>query len=152
MSESVYRKTRKKAAERNSELNSAENAQDYVYIERTRLLKIENNETIPHPEEVSQMMEVYDAPQLGNYYCTQQCPIGKGGSLLIYDNLSHISVALMTALHSLKKVEDGVYRILEDGVVSESEQPEFRKILETLEKIAFSADSLKLWAQSNGIA
>ena len=151
MSENIYREARKRAAEGNSLLNNAENSQEFVRIERTRLLKIETGEVVAYPDEVARMTESYHAPELANFYCTQQCPLGQGGPLLIYDHLDRIFVTLMSALHSLEKAEDALYRILEDGRVSAEEKPDFDKLLKTLDKIAYSAESLKLWAQCNGL-
>ena len=42
-----------------------------------RIEKIENERTIPHPDEVLLMAEKYKSPQLCNYYCANECPIGK---------------------------------------------------------------------------
>ena len=151
MSDNIYREARKKAAENDSLLNNAENAQEFVRIERTRLLKIETDDAVAYPDEVARMAEAYKAPELVNFYCTQQCPLGQGGPLLIYNHLDRIFVTLMSALHSLEKAEDALYRILEDGEVSTEEKPDFDKLLKTLDKIAYSAESLKLWAQCNGL-
>ena len=151
MLEDIYREARKNAASRDSFFNNAENSYQFVGIERSRLLKIETNEVIAHPDEVASMVKAYNAPELVNYYCTQQCPLGQGGSLLIHNDLDRIFVTLMSALHSLEKAEDALYHILEDGKVSKDEQQEFNQLLNTLGKIAYSAESLKLWAQCNGI-
>ena len=42
-----------------------------------RIEKIENEKTIAHPEEVLSMAEKYRMPNLCNYYCANECPIGK---------------------------------------------------------------------------
>ena len=151
MEENVYRLARKKAAKKNSLLNSCDGAQEIVHIDRTKLLKIENDATVPNPQDVAVMVREYDAPELVNYYCTQQCPLGRGGALLIHHNLDRICVTLLSALHSLEKAEDALYKILEDGEVRMDEQQEFMELLKTLEKIAYSAESLKLWAECNGM-
>ena len=96
------------------------------------------------------MAKAYDAPELRNYYCAKECPLGCTSEPLIYDDLDKISVRLMSALHFLENAEDKIYAILEDGRVTENERPEFENILDTLEKIAYSASSLQLWAKKNG--
>ena len=96
------------------------------------------------------MAKVYDAPELYNYYCTNECPIDCNSQPFIYDDLDKISVRLMSALHFLENANDRIYAILEDGVISENEKEEFENILSTLEKISYSADSLELWAKKNG--
>ena len=41
-----------------------------------RIEKIENERTMPHPDEVLVMAQKYKQPSLCNYYCANQCPIG----------------------------------------------------------------------------
>ena len=150
MSDNIYRALRKKAAQENTLLNSLETAQDVLHIDRLRLLKIENGQKCPEPEDIISMAECYNAPELRNYYCSKECPIGCSAEPLIYDDLDKISVRLMSALHFLENAEDKIYSILEDGKVTENEKEEFENILDTLEKIAYSASSLQLWAKKNG--
>ncbi len=152
MADNIYRKARKAAAKKEPLLNNCETAQDIVYIERTKLLAIESNDKIPDPDDVVSMAKVYDAPELCNYYCTKQCPIGKGEPTLIYEDLNEISVRLMTALHMLQNANDTIYRILEDGRIDEDEKRDFANVIETLKKLSYSADSLELWAKKNGLA
>ena len=42
-----------------------------------RIEKIENGRTQIQPEDVMLLAEYYKAPVLRNYYCSQECPIGK---------------------------------------------------------------------------
>ena len=46
-------------------------------ISAERLEKIENERSLPHPDEVLLMAEKYKQPRLCNYYCANQCPIGQ---------------------------------------------------------------------------
>jgi len=148
--ENIYRLARKKAASENPLLKSLDSAQDVLCIDRLRLLKIENGQKAPEPEDIAAMAKAYDAPELRNYYCAKECPLGCSSEPLIYDDLDKISVRLMSALHFLENAEDKIYAILEDGRVTENERAEFGNILDTLEKIAYSANSLQLWAKKNG--
>ncbi|MBE6773924.1 MAG: helix-turn-helix transcriptional regulator [Clostridia bacterium] len=150
MKENIYRTARKKAAQENPLLNSLETAQDLLCIDRLRLLKIENGQKCPNPDDIAAMAEVYNAPELRNYYCTKECPLGCDEQPLIYDDLDKISVRLMSALHFLENANDRIFTILEDGQISDNEREEFSKILETLDKISYSAGSLELWAKKNG--
>ena len=149
MSYNIYRAARKAAAENEPKLASCESAQSLVNIERTRLLAIEKDQKLPNPEDVLRMAEVYGAPELRNHYCSTQCPLGEGMPRLISDDLDRISVSLMSSLHALERVEGSIYDILEDGCIDASELPELERIIETLDKISYGADSLKLWAQKN---
>ena len=42
-----------------------------------RIEKIENERSLPHPDEVLLMAEGYKALSFGNYYCANECPIGQ---------------------------------------------------------------------------
>ena len=42
-----------------------------------RIERIENEKSLPHPEEVVIMADKYKTPHLCNYYCANQCPIGQ---------------------------------------------------------------------------
>ena len=150
MKENVYRNARKKAAKNQPLLNNCESAQDLVYIERTKLLAIESGDKIPGPDDVVSMAKIYDAPELCNYYCTNQCPLGQGKPTLMYEDLNEISVRLMSAMHKLTQSIDTIYRILEDGKINPYEVDDFKAIVETLKKLSYSADSMELWAKKNG--
>ena len=148
--ENIYRLARKKAAENNPLLNSIDTAQGELCIDRLRLMKIENGQKTPEPSDVAAMSKLYDAPELRNYYCSKECPLGCDSKPFIYDDLDKISVRLMSALHFLENANDRIFAILEDGQISENEREEFGNILKTLEKISYSAGSLELWAKKNG--
>lgn len=148
--ENIYRLARKKAAEQKPLLKSLDTAQDELCIDRLRLLKIENGQKTPEPEDVASMAKVYGAPELRNFYCSKECPLGCDSEPFIYDDLDKISVRLLSALHFLENANDRIYAILEDGEISENERAEFNTILGTLEKISYSAGSLELWARKNG--
>ena len=62
-----------------------------------RIEKIENERSLPHPDEVLTMAEKYKQPGLCNYYCANQCPIGQEyvPEVKIKD-LSQISIAVET--------------------------------------------------------
>ena len=150
MDENIYRKARKKAAKQKPLLNNCESAQDLVYIERTKLLAIESGDKNPSPDDVVSMAKVYDAPELCNYYCTHQCPIGGDKPALMYEDLSEIAVRLMSAIHFLSETKDTIYRVFEDGKINDYEVDDFKKIIETVKKLSYSADSLALWAKKNG--
>ena len=48
------------------------------YISADRIEKIENEKTLARPEEVVTMSQCYKKPELCNYYCSHECPIGIG--------------------------------------------------------------------------
>ena len=42
-----------------------------------RIEKIDSEKVLPHPEEVLIMADKYKSPELCNYSCSNQCPIGQ---------------------------------------------------------------------------
>ena len=55
-------------------------------LSQEKIERIENERTVPQPDEVLIMSEGYKDPQLCNYYCANECPIGKQ-----YDYMYHCS-------------------------------------------------------------
>ena len=151
MGENRYRRARKQAAEKNTLLNNSESAQDIVHIERSRLIAIEKDQKTPYPEEVDSMAEVYGAPELRDQYCCHQCPLGKDRKPLLYEDLNQISAQLMSSLYFLQSASDLVFSILEDGRVAAEEKEAFLKVLQLLDKVSYGTQSLKLWAEKNGL-
>ena len=69
-----------------------------------RIEKIENERTMPHPEEVLIMAQKYKLPRLCNYYCANQCPIGQQyvPEIKVKD-LSQIILEMLASLNSMSK-------------------------------------------------
>lgn len=156
MEENIYKQARLRASKKNPEFSTVERTYPKLYISREKLLMIEQNDphkrkAIPTQDEVVVMATAYNAPQLRNYYCTHQCPVGKGETPLMYESLSEISASLMSSLHFLDRANDRIHSILRDSQITENEKAEFKQIIETLKNIAYSANSLELWAQKNGL-
>ncbi len=124
--------------------DKAEELMEYVSAERIE--KIESEKTLPHPDEVMRMAEVYKAPTLCNYFCTHECPIGeKYVEEVTMKDLSQITLETLAALNSLDKAKARFIDITVDGEISEDELPDFLRIQEEMGKIASTVDSLKLW-------
>ena len=75
-SSNVFYKARCAAAKYNDSLSSREGAADTMSIDRGRLYRIESGIANPYPEEIRLMADLYNAPELENYYCTSMCPLG----------------------------------------------------------------------------
>ena len=155
MEDNIYKQARLAAAKNNPNLKTVEKAHHELYIHREKLLMIEQEDTTkrtadPSPDEVARMVEKYEAPELRDYYCTHQCPLGKKNTPLKYDSLGNISASLMSALYFLYDASDRIHKILEDTKISESERADFINTLEILKNLSYSADCLELWAQKNG--
>ena len=111
-----------------------------------RIEKIENDRTMPHPDEVLLMAQKYKQPRLCNYYCANQCPIGQQyvPEIKVKD-LSQIILEMLASLNSMQKEKDRLIEITVDGQISGDELAEFVYILEELEKISVAGQTLQLW-------
>lgn len=52
-------------------------AEKLQFISADRIERIENERSVPHPDEVLAMADAYKNPSLCNYYCSHECPIGR---------------------------------------------------------------------------
>ena len=113
-----------------------------------RIEKIENQKSLPHPEEVLIMAEAYKTPNLCNYYCANDCPIGKHYVPEIeMKDLSQIVLEMLAFLNAMKGKQERLIEITVDGKVDGEEIKDFVHIQEELEKISITVEALQLWAE-----
>ena len=111
-----------------------------------RIEKIENGRTQIQPEDAMLLAEYYKAPSLCNYYCVNECPIGRVAAPRTESkDLGQITVETLNALNKLSRSKDRLLEIAEDGEVQPDEIPDFTEIKATLDKIALSVSNLQLW-------
>ena len=117
-------------------------------ISPERIEKIENERSLPHPDEVLTMAEKYKQPDLCNYYCANQCPIGQEyvPEVKIKD-LSQIVLEMLASLNSMNRRKDRLIEITADGVISDDELEDFIRIREELERISIAVETLQLWSE-----
>ena len=113
-----------------------------------RIEKIENERSLPHPDEVLVMAEKYKQPSLCNYYCANQCPIGQEyvPEVKIKD-LSQIVLEMLASLNSMNKQKERLIEITVDGHISGDELEDFIFIQEELERISIAVETLQLWSE-----
>lgn len=140
----IYQESRE-----NCELTRDKASELLETISPDRLYKIEN-EKQPYPDEVLAMSKVYKRPELCNYYCTHECDIGK---LYIPEvsvkELNQITLEMLATLNSLSREKERLVEIAVDGVISESEKPDFERIQATLNDMAAAISSLQLWVRNS---
>ncbi len=74
------------------------------FVSADRIEKIEGEKVLARPEEVLRMAQVYKRPELSNYYCSHECPIGR-----VYvpevelKDLSQITLEMLATLNALDK-------------------------------------------------
>ena len=135
---------------------SREKASDLLeVIPPERIEKIENERSLPHPDEVLAMSQKYKKPSLCNYYCSNECPIGKEYVPEVQvKELSAIVLEMLASLNSVSKTKDRLIEIAADGVISNDEIEDFINIQNELERISITVETLQLWAEkmlANGI-
>ena len=113
-----------------------------------RIEKIENERSLPHPDEVLIMAEKYKHPSLCNYYCANQCPIGRQyvPEIKIKD-LSQIVLEMLASLNSMSKRKERLIEITVDGKITGDELKDFIAIQEELENISVAVETLQLWSE-----
>ena len=146
----IYQLTRE-----NLELTREEASALLGTLSPERIEKIENERTLPYPEEVLTMSDQYKQPSLCNYYCANQCPIGRQyvPEIKIKD-LSQIVLETIASLNAMQKKKDRLIEITVDGKISADEIGDFVFIQQELEKISVAVETLQLWCErmiDNGV-
>ncbi len=113
-----------------------------------RIEKIENERVEPHPDEILIMAEKYKSPELCNYYCSNQCPIGmRYVPEIKVQDLSQIVLKMVDSLNKAQDSQKKLISITADGVIDDNEIDDFVDIQEQLEKISITVESLQLWTE-----
>ena len=117
------------------------------FISDDRIEKIESEKSYPHPDEIVAMAKAYKNPSLCNYYCANECPIGKA-TRVPQLQLKELSTIVLEILNSLDRMDDEKSKFINiavDGKITDDEITDFAKIKRELDKISVSVSSLKLW-------
>lgn len=124
-------------------------AEQLSFISADRIEKIENERSIPHPDEILAMADCYKNPILCNYYCSHECPIGQEYvPEVAAKDLSVITLEMLSTLNTLSKEKDRLIDIAADGRITDDEIPDFLRIKQNLENMSLAIDSLKLWVEN----
>ena len=145
----VFYKARCEAATHNEQLSSREGAADIMSIDRGRLYRIESGIANPYPEEIHLMADLYNAPELKNYFCKKICPLGEDIPKAEVADLDRITVRTLSAIRKLGETKELLLDIMEDGVIDESEKDDMEKVLKNLEELEQITQSMKLWIKKN---
>lgn len=148
-SSNAFYQARCAASAHNEQLRSREGAADIMSIDRGRLYRIEKGLINPYPEEVHLMADLYNAPELRNFYCTGMCPLGCVVSRASVEDLDRITIRAVSAFRRLDKTNELLLDITEDGIVTDDEKQDMRRVLESLEELEGIAQSLKIWVKKN---
>lgn len=143
-------KARLAAAQYNERLFSKEGAAELLGVSVSTLSDYELGITksVP-PDMVLKMADLYNAPELRNYYCREMCPLGGDTPILELEDLDRITVKAVAGLRKAADAKESLLDIAADGVITDDEKPTLKKILATLEELEQIAQSMKLWVKKN---
>lgn len=149
--ENIYLACRKRAAEYNDKLNSREMAAELLGFSTSTLANYELGVTknVP-PDSVVMMSDLYRQPELKNYYCKHECPIGKNLPMATKESgLQGITVKILNSLddEEIKGMKKSLLSIAADGEITPDEQDEFDRIVKTLETLEKAISELRILAE-----
>ncbi len=94
------------------------------------------------------MAELYNAPELKAWYCSTECPIGRGFPMPSPDitSVERTTIKLLKQLRQseVQKVLDTLVDITSDGVISDGERVDLKGILRYLDELIKAAGELRL--------
>lgn len=132
----------------NANLSRAAAAEVLGFISEDRIERIEYEKSNPYPEEILAMAEGYKDPELCNYYCSTQCPIGqKYVPKLELKSLSQITLEILASLNAMEKEKNRLIEITVDGHITPAEVKDFKAIQTQLSEISVAINSLQLWLE-----
>lgn len=121
-------------------------ASEVTYLSESRIEKIENGKIQPTPEDVYAMANAYNDPALCNYYCSNECCIGREYVPEAEEKpLSQIAIEVLASLNSLNKDKERLIEIVADGKIDNDELHDFANIQIQLEQLSTTVAALQLW-------
>lgn len=146
--ENVYFKARKRAAKYTPALYSREGAAELLGVSVSTLADYELGITKVVPvDKVVLMADLYNAPELKNGYCKNECPIGKSMAIATeIGSLEGVALRLLnvTDIGKVSDIRKLVTAISCDGIVDDSEKLDLVEILKWLSNLEFVLSELKL--------
>ncbi len=126
-----------------------EAASDLIgFLSPDRIERIESEKSEPHPDEIVAMAVCYKDARLTNLYCTTECPIGKKYVPAVEEkDLPLIALEVVNSINLLETEKNRLIEIALDSRVTRDEQQDFDRILEKLNDISESVQTLKLWLE-----
>ncbi|MGL5270879.1 MAG: helix-turn-helix domain-containing protein [Selenomonadaceae bacterium] len=147
----VFNLRRLEASKTNSALKSRTETAKLLGISRSRLARIELSESAPYAEEVFRMADVYQSPELMNYFCRNFCTIGREimpvVELLDFDRMMRKATA---GLHRVCNIQSELIELgAEDGVLKTDDKEKLMRIQRELHGIMKVAMELDLFIKKN---
>ena len=136
----VWYEARMNAAKYDDRLRSREGAAERLGMSVSSVADTELGLTKFMPVDKAVLMaDAYNAPHLLNYYCINDCPIGCRRPMSDQNlDIDRVTVKLLKSLRvsQLEQVKEILLEIAEDGVISDDEIPELRKVMDYLNEVS----------------
>lgn len=146
----IFCKARLEAARYNDKLKSRAGAAEVLgYASESTISDWELGISVPTPEAVLKMSDLYNAPELINTYCHNLCPLGWDIPEITAQDLDRISIKALSAFQKISKTKETLLDIVSDGIISEDEQPTLEKVLSSLDELNAVTQELKAWVTKN---
>lgn len=147
----VWYEARKKAAEYDDRLCSREGAAERLGMSVSSVADAELGLTKCMPVDKAVLMaEMYKAPELLNYYCLHECPIGCrhpiSDEVLDVDRVT-VKLLKNLSLERLDEIKEKMLEISYDGEVSIEETKELYEIVDYLHETSKTISELELLAK-----
>lgn len=132
---------------------SREYASEKAAMSPSHLERIESGKIIPEPQDILTLTRAYQAHELSNYYCVNQCEIGKRIAPRVEKKiLSQIVLKMLASINALEADKRRLVEITADEIIAEDELEDFVMIEKHLDQISNTVNSLKLWIKSTSDA
>lgn len=136
-------------AREEADMTRAEASEKMQFVSDSRIEKYESGKSPVQPDEVLAMARAYKKPELCNYYCSHECPIGQEYVPEVKTGeLAQIVLKMLASMNSLEKLKNRLIEITADGEISIDEIEDFARIESGIEEIAMAADALTLWKEN----
>ncbi len=147
----IWYQARIQAAKKNERLSSRFGAAEEMGLSEDAVKSAELGLYKSMPVENAVLMaDCYNAPELLNYYCLNECPIGQNMPLSTeVVGIERITVKLLKSLRvdELSGLKDRLIEIAEDGEITEMELPTLQEIVEYLDSLSKTVSELKILSE-----
>lgn len=146
-----YYEARMEAAKRNERLLSRAGAAEAMNVSEDTIKDAELGlyKCLP-VDTVVRMADLYCAPELLNYYCLHECPIGRdmdvSDSVLPIDRVT-VKMLKGLRLEDISRIKDMLVDIAEDGTVSRDEIDNLKEVETYLTGLSKTISELKILAK-----
>jgi len=124
-----YCQARLRAAEYNNKFYSRSGAAEEIPgVTEDSLKKYELGTVKPPNDVVALMADTYNEPELVNWYCANECPLGINIREIELVEPERTAMRLFNACDDIQNSVQKLFDILDDGIVEQSELPDIASI------------------------